>query len=70
MFRLLKKKPQKIEGSQAYASTTSHYRLIPIHYPPTEEFTECDMKSFKQLFDMRITKRTCGSFHSRLSALA
>jgi hypothetical protein len=28
------------------------------------------MKSFKQLFDMRTMKQTCGSVHSRLSALA
>ena len=28
------------------------------------------MKSFKQLLDMRTMNKTCGSVHSRLSALA
>ena len=28
------------------------------------------MKLFKQWFDMKIMKKTCGSVHSRLSALA
>jgi hypothetical protein len=39
--------------SQGYSGTTRHHTFTTRFYLFTETFTECDMKSFKQLFDTK-----------------